>query len=150
MTIWENPLPPSLKCFKNPLLAKGNWLCKLFQFLWAITEAVLTSALLGSKLWQWNKSIRITEFSNGEEKIGDCLHLFIFLSVHPVTRKPRPLSAATQPLLQLGTGLTGNFFPGSGACGLTFCNYPLLHLLMDYLTPLREPSSVRNFRFATN
>lgn len=64
----EKSPSPSPKCFKNSLQAKENWLCQLFQFLWATTEAVLTSALLGSKLRQWNKSIGIIEFTNGEEK----------------------------------------------------------------------------------
>lgn len=66
------------------------------------------------------------------------LHLFMFLSVRPVMWNPSPSSPATQLPLGLGTGAMGNFFAGNGARGLTFHNYPLLHLLVDYLMCLVE------------
>lgn len=45
-----------------------------------------------------------------------------------------------------GPGVTGNFFAESRACGLTFCNYPLLHALMGYLRCLAEDLSCQEFQ----
>lgn len=136
---WQHgkiPFSPLCNVFqKNHFWLKGIDFANYFNFCGKPQRLFkfLKLTLLGSKLGQWSKSI--IGFTNGEEKIGVCPHLFTFLSV---TWTPSPLSPAVQLLLGSGTGVTGNFFAGSRACGLTFCNYPLLHLLMGYLTCLVE------------